>query len=299
MSEMQANSSVAAPEYAGSPVIRQGWKRSLRPLIDNPLTIAGGVLILVMVALAFSANLVAPYDPLDIAVSGALKGPSLAHWFGTDRFGRDVFSRVIYGSRISLWVGFTSVAAATVIGTLVGLVSGYFGGWLDHLSGRVMDVIFSFPSLLLAIAIAAVLGPGVNNAIIAIVIVYAPLFSRVARASVLAERGKDYIDAARVAGGGHARILRLHILPNILSPLIVQVAISISQAILVESYLSFLGLGTQPPSPSWGTMLNEGKNYLESAPWASVFPGLAIMAAVLGFNLLGDGLRDILDPRSH
>ena len=277
----------------------RGWARTLRPFVANKLVLAGALLVALMLGLALAADLLAPYDPIGMNVTGALRGPSTSHWFGTDRFGRDVLSRVIYGSRISLWVGLVSVGAAAGIGTLIGLASGYFGGWFDHVSSRLMDVLFSFPSLLLAIAVAAMLGPGVNNAIIAIVVVYAPLFSRVARGSVLAERGRDYVDAARVAGGSNARILRLHILPNILSPLMVQASISISHAILVESYLSFLGLGTQPPTPSWGTMLNEGRTFLEVAPWASIFPGLGIMAAVLGFNLLGDGLRDVLDPRSR
>lgn len=282
-----------APTYQG------GWTRQLAPLWRNKLVLAGAILALLTVGMAVLAGILAPYDPIDMNVANALNGPSAAHWFGTDRFGRDVLSRVVYGSRVSLWVGLVSILGASVLGTLLGVLSGYFGGWTDHLISRGMDILFSFPSLVLAIAIAAMLGPGVNNAIIAIVIVYIPLFSRVARGAVLAEQGKEYVDAALVAGSRSTRIMRRHILPNILSPLIVQASISISYAILLEAYLSYLGLGTQPPAPSWGTMLNEGKTFLEVAPWVSIFPGLGIMISVLAFNLLGDGLRDVLDPRSR
>ena len=227
----------------------------------------------------------------------ALKGPSGSHLFGTDRFGRDVLSRTIYGTRIALGVALSSIGIAVLIGSVLGLIGGFVGGWSDMLIGRVMDIFFSFPTLVLAIAIAAMMGPGLNNAVLAIAVVYVPLFSRVARGPVIAERAKEHVAAAIALGGGSVRIIFRHILPNVLAPLIVQASVSLAFAILIEASLSYVGLGTQPPDPSWGTMLNEGRTYLETAPWMSIFPGLAIMMAVLGFNLLGDGLRDVLDPQ--
>ena len=270
---------------------------ALRPLVRNRLVLGGTSLILLVVLLAVLANVVAPYDPTEMKVVDALKRPSVPHPFGTDRFGRDVLSRTIYGSRIALGVALSSIAVAFVLGTALGLVGGYAGGWPDLLIGRVMDVLFSFPTLILAIAIAAMLGPGLNNAALAIAVVYVPLFSRVARGPVIAEREKDHVAAAQGLGAGWPRVIFRHILPNVLAPLIVQASVSLAFAILIEASLSYLGLGTQPPDPSWGTMLNEGRTYLETAPWMSIFPGLAIMVAVFGFNLLGDGLRDTLDPQ--
>ena len=270
---------------------------ALRPLLRNRLVLFGTGLILLVVLLAAFADLVAPYDPTEMKMADALKRPSAPHPFGTDRFGRDVLSRTIYGSRIALGVALSSIAIAFAIGTMLGLVGGYAGGWPDLVIGRVMDVLFSFPTLILAIGIAAMLGPGLNNAALAIAVVYAPLFSRVARGPVIAEREKDHVVAAQGLGAGWPRVVFRHILPNVLAPLIVQASVSLAFAILIEASLSYLGLGTQPPDPSWGTMLNEGRTYLETAPWMSIFPGLAIMVTVLGFNLLGDGLRDILDPQ--
>ncbi len=281
------------------PTVRKGpaWLGALGPLARNHLVLAGSLLAVLLVSVAIAANGLAPYDPVAVNVAEGLRAPSQAHWFGTDRFGRDVLTRVIHGSRISLWVGIASVAISAAVGTLLGLASGYFGGWVDDLISRVMDVFFSFPVLLLAIAVAAMLGPGITNTLFAIAIVYSPLFGRVVRGSVMAERGKDYVDAARALGARGWRIIRLHVLPNVLAPIIVQGSVTLSQAILIESYLSYLGLGTQPPTPSWGTMLSEGRVFLELAPWTSIFPGVAIMLAVLAFNLLGDGLRDLSDPR--
>jgi peptide/nickel transport system permease protein len=270
---------------------------ALRPLVRNRLVLFGAGLIVLVALLALLADGIAPYDPIEMKVVDALKRPSAAHPFGTDRFGRDVLSRTIYGSRIALGVALSSIALAFVAGTGLGLVGGYVGGWPDLLIGRVMDVLFSFPTLILAIAIAAMLGPGLNNAALAIAVVYVPLFSRVARGPVIAEREKDHVAAAQGLGAGWPRIVFRHILPNVLAPLIVQASVSLAFAILIEASLSYLGLGTQPPDPSWGTMLNEGRTYLETAPWMSIFPGLAIMLAVFGFNLLGDGLRDTLDPQ--
>jgi peptide/nickel transport system permease protein len=265
--------------------------------LRNPLVVAGGCLVGLLLVFALAARAVAPYDPTEMKVSDALKAPSTAHPFGTDRFGRDVLSRTVYGSRIALGVALTSIGLALVVGATLGLVSGFWGGWADLVIGRVMDVLFSFPTLILAIAVAAMLGPGLDNAVLAIAVVYVPLFCRVARGPVLAERERDHVVAARGLGAGRTRILARHILPNVLAPLIVQASVGLAFAILTEASLSYVGLGTQPPEPSWGTMLNEGRTYLETAPWMSVFPGLAIMLAVLAFNLVGDGLRDVLDPQ--
>jgi peptide/nickel transport system permease protein len=274
-----------------------GWRAALRPALRNRLVCFGAGLVAGLVVLAVFADVVAPYDPTEMKVADALKGPSAQHLFGTDRFGRDVLSRTIHGSRIALGIALSSIAIALTVGTALGLAGGYLGGWPDLAIGRLMDVLFSFPTLILAIAIAAMLGPGLNNAALAIAVVYAPLFSRVARGPVIAEREKEHVLAALGLGAGAWRVVLRHILPNVLAPLIVQGSVSLAFAILTEASLSYLGLGTQPPDPSWGTMLNEGRTYLETAPWMSVFPGLAIMLAVLGFNLLGDGLRAVLDPQ--
>jgi peptide/nickel transport system permease protein len=269
----------------------------LRPALRNRLVVFGAGIVAVIVVLALFAGAVTPYDPTEMKVVDALKAPSAAHPFGTDRFGRDVLSRTIHGSRIALGVALSSITLAFVLGTLLGVIGGYAGGWSDLAIGRTMDVLFSFPTLILAIGIAAMLGPGLDNAALAIAVVYAPLFSRVARGPVIAERAKDYVSAALALGAGPLRTAFRHILPNVMAPLIVQVSIGLAYAILTEAALSYLGLGTQPPAPSWGSMLNEGRTYLETAPWMSVFPGVAIMLAVLGFNLLGDGLREVLDPQ--
>ena len=272
-------------------------ERPWPPALRNALVLFGAAIIVAMVLLAALASIVSPYDPTEMKVVDALQRPSLAHPFGTDRFGRDVLSRTIHGSRIALGVAAASIGLALVAGTVLGLVGGYAGGAADLVIGRVMDILFSFPTLILAIGIAAMLGPGLENASLAIAVVYAPLFSRVVRGPVIAEAAKEYALAALGLGAGAFRVVFRHILPNVLAPLIVQASVSLAYAILTEAALSYLGLGTQPPAPSWGTMLNEGRTYLETAPWMSVFPGLAIMLAVLGFNLLGDGLRAVLDPQ--
>jgi peptide/nickel transport system permease protein len=276
---------------------RSEWRRTARTLLRNRLVLGGLIMVAALILLAIFAGLIAPYDPIANNLRAREQPPSSYYFFGTDRFGRDVFSRVIHGSRISLLVALASVAISTLIGVPLGLAGGYFGGWVDNLIGRIMDVFFSFPALLLAIGVAAMLGPSLNNAIIAIGVVYAPWFGRVVRGPVLVERKKEYVEAARVVGAPAPRIVLLHVLPNVLSPLIVQATLTFSFAILIEASLSFLGLGTQPPQPSWGAMLQESRTFLETAPWMSIFPGLAIMLAVLAFNLLGDGVRDVLDPR--
>ncbi|MBV9355105.1 MAG: ABC transporter permease, partial [Chloroflexi bacterium] len=281
---------VGTPAVATPARVQRRWQ-PLRRLTSNRMVVLGAVLTLALVVIALTADHVAPYDPLALNARHRLEAPSADFRFGTDRLGRDELSRVVYGARSSLGVAAASVSVALLVGTVLGLVAGYFGGGADLVIGRVMDVFFSFPVLLLAIAIAAMLGPGVRNAALAIAVVYTPLFARVVRAPVISERHRDYVDAARVIGASHPAIITRHILPNVVSPIIVQASSALSAAILIEAALSYIGLGTQPPAPSWGTMLSEGRTFLETAPWMSIFPGLAIALAVLAFNLLGDGLR--------
>ena len=283
----------AAPTLAPRTSARWRWWRRLAA---NRLVLGGLVLCLLLVLVALLADVIAPYDPVALNVRHRQEAPSAQYLFGTDRLGRDILSRVIHGTRSSLRVAVTSVTVALLAGGLLGLVGGYFGGLVDLAIGRVLDVFFSFPVLLLAIAIAAMLGPGLGNAALAIAIVYTPLFARVVRGPVISERHREYVEAARVLGASHPRIVARHVLPNVVSPMIVQASASFSHAILIEAALSYIGLGTQPPTPSWGTMLSEGRTFLETAPWMSIFPGAAIASAVLAFNLLGDGLRDALDP---
>jgi len=236
-------------------------------------------------------------DPLEMNPQRLLENPSRDHWLGTDEFGRDILSRIVWGARISLYVSASSVAVALVLGAALGIVAGLYGRPLDDLISRVLEVVFAFPGVLLALGIVGLLGPSVRNVVIAIGVVYTPVFGRLARATVLAAKERDYVEAARGCGASDLRLVGRHLLPNITAPLIVQISLSLSQAILAEASLSFLGLGTQPPAPSWGTMINTGQRLVEFSPWVAVFPGLAIMLAVLAFNLLGDGLRDALDPR--
>ncbi len=285
------------PAVAAPIGTRRRWR--LRPLVRHPLVLGGLLLVVFFFAVAALADVIAPADPIAMNAAKAVEGPSLAAPFGTDRFGRDVLSRAIYGTRASLLVGVGSIAIAAAVGTVVGLLSGYFGGAVDNVLGRIMDVFFTFPSLILAIAISVALGLGTQNALLSIAVTYWPAFGRVVRGATMAERAKDYVEAALVLGASGRRVMVSHLLPNVLSPIIVQLTVAISQAIIIESSLSYLGLGTQPPTPSWGTMINEGRTFLDVAPWISVFPGMAIMGAVLAFNLLGDGLRDVLDPRSR
>lgn len=245
---------------------------------------------------ALLAPFLAPYDPIAPEGVNRLSPPARAHPFGTDHLGRDVLSRVIYGSRISLVVGVTSVSVAVSFGTGLGLIGAYFGGILDQVICRILEVFFGIPALLFAIALSAVLGTGLLNPIIAITIINIPFFTRMVRGPVLLEKQKEYVTAAIAIGAGAKRIIFRHLLRNVVPCIIVQATVSISYAILIEGSLGFVGLGVQPPAASWGTMLNEGRTYLELAPWASFFPGLALMIAVLTFNLAGDALRDILDP---
>jgi peptide/nickel transport system permease protein len=262
------------------------------------VAVVGGVVALAIVLMALFAGTLAPYPPDEQNFDLIESRPTSAALFGTDRFGRDVLSRVIHGARVSLYVAVISISIAMVVGGSLGMVAGYAGGTWDNGINRVMDVFFSIPALLLAVGVAAMRGPGVNSAVVAIAIVYTPLFVRVMRAPVLAEREKEYIEAVRALGAPRLVVALKHVLPNVLSPFVVQGTVAFSQAILIEASLSYLGLSAQPPTPSWGNMLNEGRTYLETAPWISVFPGIAIMVAVLAFNLIGDGLRDVLDPNA-
>ena len=254
-----------------------------------------GLLTTILVALSLSANHWVPFDPEQMAAGPRLKPPSSSHWFGTDEFGRDIFSRIMVGMRLTLQVGFVSVCISLSIGMTVGLIAGYFGGWLERLLMRAMDVLFSFTEILIALALVAVLGPSLENAMIAIGIAAVPFYARVCYGAVLVERNKPYTEAAISIGAGHARIIFYHLLPNVLPIMIVVSTIGLSNAILAASGLSYLGLGAQPPSPEWGAMLAASKNYFQRAPSLLFIPGLSIMTIVLIFNLLGDQLRQMLD----
>jgi peptide/nickel transport system permease protein len=275
------------------------WGRRVRRVARSGVVVAGAIVALLVVGVAVFAQVIAPYAPDEPNFELIEAPPSHKAWFGTDRLGRDVLSRVIYGSRISLSVALVSIGVSMFVGGALGLGAGFMGGAWDNVINRVMDVFFSIPGLLLAVGVAAMRGPGVNSAILAIAIVYTPVFARVMRGPVLAEREKDYVEAVRALGATRLVVALKHVLPNVLSPFVVQGTVAFSQAVLIEASLSYLGLSAQPPTPSWGNMLNEGRTYLETAPWISVFPGIAIMVTVLAFNLLGDGLRDVLDPNSQ
>ena len=268
----------------------------LAAIAREPVALAGLALVAVYAAIALGVDILPLRDPLQVS-GDRLAAPTVAFPFGTDALGRDLFSRVLFGARLSMQVAVLSVAAATLFGGILGLVSGYVGGFVDLAIGRVMDVFFAFPAILLALGIVAALGSDPRNVIIAIAVVYTPIFMRVVRGPVLALKARDFVEAARAIGATRTRIVVRHILPNLHSTLIVQVSLALSWAMLTEGALSFLGLSAQPPAPSWGVMLNEGRQYLEFATHLAIFPGLAIMVAVLGFNLLGDGLRDALDPQ--
>ena len=272
-------------------------RRLRRWVRRRSLLVIACVLVVIQVAAALLAPLIAPYDPLSQDILSRLKGPTAAHWLGADQFGRDLLSRIIFGYRSSLSIAGTSVAIALAIGGTLGVMAAYYGGWFDRIVMRLMDVLFAFPIILLAIGIIAVLGPGHWTTAIAIGVVYTPIFARLLRGPSLVIATSDYVMGARCAGAGDARILLWHILPNLSSLVLVQTSLLLSTAILVEASLSFLGLGTQPPTPSLGLMLSEGRSYMLLSPWTSVFSGLAILLVSFGFNLLGDALRDTLDPR--
>ena len=292
-------STVAIPvdAIAAAPRDLSPAQRALRRLVRRRGAMVGLAFVVFFVVIAVFAAFIAPYDPLQTSWSAIRKAPSAAHWFGTDEIGRDVLSRVIYGARASLLAGLVSVCISLALGVPIGLLAGYVGGFTDALISRITDAMLACPFLILAIALAAFLGPSLTNAMIAIGISATPIFIRLTRAQVLAVKVEDYVEAARAIGNPHLRIAVRHILPNVLPPLIVQATLAIAAAVIAEASLSFLGLGQQPPAPSWGSMLNTAKNYVENAPWMAVWPGVSIFLLVLSFNLLGDGLRDALDPR--
>jgi peptide/nickel transport system permease protein len=259
----------------------------------------GGLVVLLFVAMALLAPWISPYDPIATSWGAIRKAPSAAPWFGTDEIGRDVLSRVIWGTQASLLAGVVSVSISLLIGVPIGLLAGFLGGWVDGLISRITDAFLACPFLILAIAMAAFLGPSLRNAMIAIGISAAPIFVRLTRAQVINLLVEDYIEAARAVGNPPWRIALRHVLPNITAPVMVQATLAIASAVIAEASLSFLGLGQQPPAPSWGSMLNTAKNYVDNAPWMAIWPGVSIFALVLSFNLLGDGLRDALDPRQR
>jgi len=272
-------------------------QRALRRLVKRRGAMVGLAIVAFFAVLALFAPWIAPHDPLQTSWSAIRKAPSAAFLFGTDEIGRDVFSRIIWGARASLLAGLVSVCISLVLGVPIGLAAGYLGGWVDALISRITDAMLACPFLILAIALAAFLGPSLTNAMIAIGISATPVFVRLTRGQVLAVKVEDYIEAARAVGNSHLRIALRHILPNIVAPVIVQATLAIASAVIAEASLSFLGLGQQPPAPSWGSMLNTARNYVDQAPWMAIWPGVSIFLLVLSFNLLGDGLRDALDPR--
>lgn len=273
------------------------WVDALQRLRHDRAAVAGlTIIVLLLIAAAFAPWL-APDSPTHQSFIIKYKPPSSDHWLGTDEFGRDTLSRILYGSRVALWVGLAPVVIALLLGVTAGLAAGYYGGPVDQVIMSLVDIMLAFPWLLLAIGIMAILGPGINNVIIAVAIIYVPAFARIVRGSVLSIKEKEYVEAARASGQSDLRIIIRHVLANAWAPIIVQSTLSIGQAIIYAAGLSFIGLGTQPPNADWGVMLKSGHEFLRDSPWMGIFPGLAILITVLAFNLLGDGLRDALDPR--
>ena len=273
------------------------WARAWRRLRRRKGAMLGLAIVAIFVVVAVFAPLIAPYDPIATSWSLIRKPPSAAHWLGTDDVGRDVFSRIVFGARASMSAGLVSVSIALGIGVPIGLLAGYAGGWVDAVISRIVDAMLAIPFLILAITLAAFLGPSLYNAMIAIGVTATPIFVRLTRGQTLAAKVEDYVEAARAVGNPHWRVALRHILPNVVPPLLVQASLAIAGAIIAEAALSFLGLGQQPPAPSWGSMLNSAQRFIAQAPWMAFWPGFAIFFAVLSFNLLGDGLRDALDPR--
>ncbi len=284
---------------AGADRLESPARRTLRRLLARKGAMAGLAIIATFVVLALSAGLIAPDDPLATSWTLVRKPSSALHWFGTDDLGRDILSRVVYGARASLTAGAISVGIALLVGVPFGLLAGYRGGFIDALISRITDAMLACPFLILAIALSAFLGPSLGNAMIAIGVTTTPIFVRLTRGQVMSVKVEDYVEAARAMGNPRWRIALFHILPNIIPALLVQATLSIAAAIIAEAALSFLGLGQQPPAPSWGSMLNSAQRFLSNAPWMALWPGLSIFLVVLSFNLVGDGLRDALDPRAR
>ncbi len=292
-----STSTLAQPVSRLKPRTDSMLRMSTRRLLRNRGAVLGGIILLVFIVAAVAAPLISPYDPVEMNPPARLQPPSLSHPFGTDNFGRDIFARVLHGTRISLPMGIIAVAISLAIGLVGGLLAGYYGRWMDAGIMRGVDVMLAFPGLLLALAIVATMGPSLVNAMIAVGIAAAPVYIRVVRANVLSAREYDYVEAARSIGVPERTIIVRHILPNVSAPVIVLATLGVAGAIITAAALSYLGLGVKPPTPEWGSMLREASNYLRLAPWTTTFPGLAIVIAALAINLLGDGLRDTLDPR--
>jgi peptide/nickel transport system permease protein len=273
------------------------WTAARERFVRSRTGLIGAVVLVIVIAGALLAGIVSPYSPTRQDFRVERQPPSLQHLMGTDEFGRDVLSRVVWGAQASLEAGAVAATIALIVGVSLGMLAAFYGGRADNVIMRVMDVVLAFPYILLAIAVVAILGPGLVNAMIAIGIVYVPQYARVARGSVLSVRSRDYVDAARALGAGDSRIMLQHVLPNTLAPIIVQTTLSVGTAIIDTAGLSFLGLGTQPPTPDWGNMLSAGRSYVIDSPWIATFPGIAILVTVLAFNLMGDALRDAFDPR--
>jgi peptide/nickel transport system permease protein len=280
-------------------VIESPGKRAWRRLLKRRAAMVALVVIVLIILGAIFAPYITLHDPTTQSWTAVRQAPSWTYWFGTDEVGRDVFARVIYGARASLYAGVVSVGIAVAVGVPLGVAAGYLGGWTDSILARLTDAMLAIPFLILAIALAAFLGPSLTNAMIAIGISATPIFIRLTRGQVLTVMAEDYVEAARAVGNPHWRIAFRHILPNVMPPLLVQVTLTIATAVIAEASLSFLGLGQQPPLPSWGSMLNSAQRFLNNAPWMAIFPGIAIFVTVISFNLFGDGLRDALDPRSR
>lgn len=295
--ELSTQKDIQPPILPADEKVVSPWMEAWRSFRKNKLALIGSIIVIFFILLAVFAPVIAPQGINEQMLSKRLQAPSSEHWFGTDDFGRDIYSRVIYGARISLWVGFLAVMGSIVVGCLLGVVAGYYGKWVDAIISRVFDIMLAFPSILLAIAIVAVLGPSLRNALIAIAVINIPNFGRLIRSRVLSVKQEEYIMAAKAVGMSNSRILFKHVLPNSMAPIIVQGTLAIATAIIEAAALGFLGLGAEAPNPEWGKMLADAKAYLVQAPWTMIFPGLAIMLTVLGFNLMGDGLRDALDPR--
>lgn len=292
-STLQTHTETIRMRYKGTSPWLEAWKRLKKQ--KSALLGLGIVLFFIVIGVLAPVLAPAPFDGFN--PDNKLLPPGSEHWFGTDDLGRDIFSRILYGARISLWVGFFSVIGSIILGVFLGLVAGYYGKWTDTLISRFFDILLAFPSILLAIAIVAILGPSLFNALIAIAIVNIPTYGRLVRSRVLSVKEEEYITAARIIGMSNSRILFQHVLPNCMAPVIVQGTLGIATAIIEAAALGFLGLGAQPPQPEWGKMLSDSREYLTNAPWTMIFPGVSIMLTVLGFNMFGDGLRDALDPK--
>jgi peptide/nickel transport system permease protein len=292
----ELSTSVLQKPHVEEPLISP-WRDAWKNFSKNKVAVIGCVIVIFFIILAIFANFIAPYGINEQNLADKHLPPSSKHWFGTDDFGRDILSRVIFGARISLSVGFFSVVGSAIVGSFLGIIAGYYGRWIDAIISRIFDILLAFPSILLAIAVVAMLGPSLQNALIAIAIINVPTFGRLLRSRVLTVKEEEYITAARAIGMRDSRILLHHVLPNSMAPIIVQGSLAIASAIIEAAALGFLGMGAQPPTPEWGKMLSDSKDFIIQAPWTVFFPGIAIMLTVLGFNLMGDGLRDALDPR--